>query len=90
MLPDPDLHNPDHEYLRKLLRRIKSSRGWSHSQVAEMLKMPRRTLENYLSPKTKRPAPYAVQYALEVLAVIAEERNSTLGVATLPNKMGNL
>ena len=67
MKPDATLHNPDPAYLRGLLDQA----GLSQREAAARLGLSERMMRYYLGPAgsaTHRPAPYAVQYALEQLA----------------------
>ena len=68
MRPDATKHNPDPAYLRQLLRRS----GLSQREAAEMIGLPLRTLENFLSARGKARADYRTQFALEVLADVAD------------------
>ena len=74
MLPDSKKHNPDPAYLRGLLR----SAGVSQREAARRIGVSERMMRYYLAPESAgyRPAPYAVQWALESLSPdwIAEER----------------
>lgn len=73
MLPDSTKHNPSPEYLRALLDRA----GLSQREAARRIGISERMMRYYLTPESAgyRPAPYAVQYALESLSPdwIAEE-----------------
>lgn len=64
--PDASLHNPAPEYLRGLL----ASAGLSQREAARRLGLTERMMRYYVSenPASYRPAPYPVQYCLEVLA----------------------
>ena len=68
MRPDATKHNPSPSYLRQLLRRT----GLSQREAAEMIGLPLRTLEDFLSAKCKARADYRTQFALEVLAEAAD------------------
>lgn len=69
MRPDAAQHNPDPAYLRQLLRKS----GQSQAEAAAAIGLKLRTLEDYLSGRSK--APYPVQYALERLAMTPAERD---------------
>ena len=65
--PDASLYNPDPRYLRGLLEKA----GVSQRQAARLLGISDRAMRYYLSDEASasfRPAPYAVQFALECLA----------------------
>jgi predicted transcriptional regulator len=65
--PNASLYNPAPEYLRGLISRAKLSQ----QAAARALGISARVLRYYLTPEDAeghRPAPYAVQYALEQLA----------------------
>lgn len=66
MKPDAANHNPDPRYLRRLLEKA----GVSQRQAARLLGISDRVMRYYLSEASAsfRPAPYAVQFALECLA----------------------
>lgn len=67
MKPDASKHDPRPEYLRALLERA----GLSQRQAAQRIGISDRVMRYYVSDvqsETYRPAPYAVQYALESLA----------------------
>lgn len=67
MTPDVIYHNPDPQYLRKLLARA----GLTQNQAADRLGIGHRTMRSYLSTatdKSHQAAPYCVQFALEALA----------------------
>lgn len=68
MTPDaPARHNPDPAYLRGLVVRS----GLSQRAVARALGISARMVRYYLAdPETSsyRPAPYVVQFAMEMLA----------------------
>lgn len=67
MKPDASLHNPDPRYLRGLLERA----GISQRRAAELIGITDRAMRYHLSDEASasfRPAPYAVQFALECLA----------------------
>jgi transcriptional regulator with XRE-family HTH domain len=66
MKPNAAKHNPDPAYLRELLGRA----GLSQREAARRIGISDRMLRYYLStdPAAYKPAPYAVQYALERLA----------------------
>jgi len=63
MKPDAAKHNPDPVYLRGLLERA----GLSQREAARIVGVTDRMMRYYLSknPSSWKPAPYAVQYALE-------------------------
>ena len=60
--PDAANWNPDPTYLRSLLERA----GLSQRAAAKLLGIPNRTFRAYMMAEAE--CPYAVQYALEVLA----------------------
>ena len=70
MKPDSSRYNPDSDYLRLLLQRAnQSQRG-----AAKLIGIPERTMRDFLNKKkTNSVAPYAVQFALECLAMAAAE-----------------
>lgn len=76
--PDASLHNPDPQYLRGLLRRT----GLSQREAAEMIGIPVRTLEDFLSVKNRARADYRTQFALEVLADSAERMRASKALPT--------
>lgn len=65
MKPNADKHNPDPAYLRELLERA----GLSQREAARRVGVSDRMMRYYLSadPAAWKPAPYAIQYALESL-----------------------
>lgn len=67
MKPNASKHNPDPAYLRELLARA----GLSQREAARRLGISDRMMRHYVSldPASYTPAPYAIQYALEALAV---------------------
>lgn len=68
--PDATLHNPDAAYMRALVKAC----GMTQAKAAATIDISERAMRNYLSqdPDKFRPAPYAVQYALEMLAACTE------------------
>ena len=66
MKPDSTNHNPAPEYLRGLLDRA----GISQREAARRVGVSERMMRYYLAADDAdhRPAPYAIQYALEALA----------------------
>lgn len=67
MIPDASKHDPSPEYLRALLDRA----GVSQREAARKIGVSERVMRYYLAPTDSpgyRPAPYVVQYALEMLA----------------------
>lgn len=68
MIPDANKHDPRPEYLRALLDQA----GLSQREAARRIGVSERMMRYYLAPESAdyRPAPYAVQYALESLAAI--------------------
>lgn len=64
MKPDASLHNPDPEYIRGLV----VASGLSQHMAALRIGISVRMLKYYISAADYRPAPYVVQYALEMLA----------------------
>lgn len=66
MTPDASNHNPSPEYLRALLDRA----GVSQREAARRIGISERMMRYYLAPESAdyRPAPYAVQFALESLS----------------------
>ena len=64
-MPDSALHNPDVHYIRGLVEVI----GISQRKAADVLGINERTLRHYLDPKHSNTAPYAIQFALECMAV---------------------
>lgn len=66
MKPDARYHDPDPDYLKGLIK----AAGVSRRRAAQLIGMSDAGLKNYLrqvSDPLYRPAPYAVQYALECL-----------------------
>lgn len=66
--PDATKYNPDPAYLRRLIGLI----GGHQTRIAEALGLTDRAMRYYLSPvdsPSYRPAPYLVQYALEMAAI---------------------
>ena len=64
-------HNPDPDYLRSLIEKI----GVSQRAAARRVGVSERMMRYYLMPATDpnhTPAPYAVQFALEVWAVTSQ------------------
>jgi len=73
--PDASLHNPSPVYLRELLEIARVTQ----EAAATALGITDRVMRYYLSDQesaTYRPAPYAVQYALEQLAAHAAKERS--------------
>lgn len=66
MTPDATRHNPSPDYLRALLERA----GVSQREAARRIGISERMMRYYLAPPDAdhRPAPYAIQYALERLS----------------------
>lgn len=66
MIPDSTKHNPDPAYLRGLLL----AAGVSQREAARRIGISERMMRYYLAPESAdyRPAPYAVQFALESLS----------------------
>lgn len=66
MKPNASKHNPDPAYLRGLIERA----GLSQREAASLVGVSDRAMRYYLStePDSWKPAPYAVQFALEQLA----------------------
>lgn len=67
MKPDSSKHKPDASYLRQLVRMS----GATQNKCAELVGVSARMMRYYLCEepsKGYRPAPYAVQFALECLA----------------------
>lgn len=66
MRPDASLHDPRPGYLRALLDRA----GVSQQEAARMIGISSRMMRYYVADESAdhRPAPYAVQFALEALA----------------------
>jgi transcriptional regulator with XRE-family HTH domain len=64
MKPNASKHNPDPAYLRELLDRA----GLSQREAARRLGISDRMMRYYLAEgEANKPAPYAIQYALENL-----------------------
>lgn len=64
MKPNVSKHNPDPAYLRELLDRA----GLSQREAARRLGISDRMMRYYLAEgEANKPAPYAIQYALESL-----------------------
>lgn len=65
MKPDARKHNPDPAYLRGLL----DAANIGHREAGVRLGLGERIMRYYLSldPRSHRPAPYVVQYAIERL-----------------------
>ena len=73
--PDASLHDPSPAYLRGLLE----TAGITQEAAATALGITDRVMRYYLSSQksaTYRPAPYAIQYALEQLAAYAVNQRS--------------
>lgn len=73
--PDASLHDPSPAYLRSLLE----TAGISQEAAATALGITDRVMRYYLSRQesaTYRPAPYAIQYALEQLAAYSANKRS--------------
>ncbi|WP_099312313.1 hypothetical protein [Pseudomonas sp. ICMP 564] len=73
--PDASLHNPSPDYLRDLLE----TAGITQKAAATTLGITDRVMRYYLSGEesaTYRPAPYAIQYALEQLAAYAAKKRT--------------
>ena len=71
--PDASLHDPSPAYLRGLLE----AAGITQEAAATALGITDRVMRYYLSSQesaTYRPAPYAIQYALEQLAAYAANK----------------
>lgn len=69
MRPDATRYNPSPAYLRGLLERA----GVSQQAAARQIGISPRTMRYYLcrtDASGYRPAPYPVQYALEMLSII--------------------
>lgn len=66
MKPNAEKHNPDPAYLRGLIERA----GLSQREAAARVGVTDRTMRYYLSldQEAWKPAPYAVQFALEQLS----------------------
>lgn len=66
MTPDATRHNPSPDYLRALLEHS----GVSQREAARRIGISERMMRYYLAPPDAdhRPAPYAIQYALERLS----------------------
>ena len=64
ILPDASTHNPDPKYLRDLL----FTANLSQRDAAKKIGVSERTFRDYLNGSHKSKAPYAIQFALEVLA----------------------
>ena len=67
MKPNASHHDPRPDYLRALL----ADAGLSQRAASELLGVDQRTMRYYLAAEDaqrRAPAPYCVQYALEVLA----------------------
>ena len=72
MRPDATRYNPSPTYLRGLLKRA----GVSQQAAARAIGLSPRTMRYYLTSLDAhgyRPAPYLVQYALEMLALSRQE-----------------
>ncbi len=66
--PNADRHNPNPAYLKGLIE----DSGLSVAEVARRIGLSRRLLHQYTAPRaaaSAREAPYAVQFALECLAL---------------------
>ncbi|MGF0239971.1 hypothetical protein ACQR3P_24165 [Rhodococcus sp. IEGM1300] len=73
--PDASLHDPSPAYLRGLLE----TAGITQEAAATALGITDRVMRYYLSSQESasyRPAPYAIQYALEQLAAYAAKKRS--------------
>lgn len=73
--PDASLHDPSPAYLRGLLE----TAGITQEAAATALGITDRVMRYYLSSQesaTYRPAPYAIQYALEQLAAYTAKKRS--------------
>ena len=68
MIPDATKHNPDPEYLRGLISKVRVSQR----KIAPIIGIYERTLRAYLAKRSSNSAldaPYPVQFCLEVLAL---------------------
>lgn len=66
MTPDASQHDPSPEYIRALL----SATGMTGREVAQAIGVSPRMLRYYIAESGAHcPAPYAVQFALESLAL---------------------
>lgn len=77
LAPDASRHNPSPLYLRSLL----AEAGITQEAAAKAIGITGRAMRNYLADvtsKSYRPAPYATQYALEMLAVCTGEPRAKL------------
>lgn len=64
-IPDSSLHYPDVHYMRALVEAC----GLSQRKAADVLGISERSMRHYLDPNHDSRAPYAIQFALECLAV---------------------
>jgi len=64
LIPDAAQLNTNPRYLRHLIDRA----GLTQEEAAQRIGITGRAMRNYLSEAAARPAPYAVQFALECLA----------------------
>ena len=64
-VPDSGLYHPDVHYIRGLVEVT----GISQRKAAEVMGINERTLRHYLDPKHSNTAPYAIQFALECMAI---------------------
>jgi len=62
--PNATRHDPRPEYIRSLIERA----GLSQREAARRIGISERMMRYYVADADNRPAPYAVQYALERLA----------------------
>lgn len=74
MKPNADTYNPDPEYLRQLIDKVRDQDlmhdgAPSQQKIARRLGIPPRTFRQYLTAQAShKDAPYSVQFCLEALA----------------------
>ena len=74
MKPDARKHNPDPQYLRTMIESI----GLSQRECARIIGINERQMRMYLASTGRRePAPYPVQYALEMLLLTSAKHTET-------------
>ena len=77
MKPNAKEHyNPDPDYLRSLIDRA----GLTQAKAAELVGVEARTMRRYLALQgsdSYKQAPYAIQYALEILALFSAQNSNS-------------
>ena len=63
MIPDCKYHNPDPDYIRRLIR----DAGMTQNKACAKIGISLRSLHDYINPKHPSKIPYSVQFCLEEL-----------------------